>query len=244
MAVWYATSALTCRATGAKVAAMLNRLSTSVVAPTSLVLVLGAATLGACVDPGKRFDDFHDRVPIVDASTVDRPPLDIANIDGGFYLAIKAINFNNTLHLYATWDVDANAATLSATFKALSAPPGVDPPPRMAVGTDLTGNSVTVDETASFVMPITGTIDGMANPISGSPLGSKVTLVGTIKDANLVCGTVTGKVCLGGAVLPNGNCDPNNPETPVEPATFAAVRVAIDALPAWPDGVTDHCPSP
>lgn len=214
---------------------MLNRLSTCVVALTSLVL--GVATFGACVDPEKRFDEFHDRVPIIDASTVDRPVVPVSDINGSFYLAIKAINFNNTLHLGATFTLNTGTNVLSATFKPLSAPPGVDPPPRVPVGALLNAMNIQVDDTASFSAPVVGTIDGMANPISGSPLGSQVTLVGTIKSVDLVCGTVTGSVCLG--------MDAPCPQAPVsvEPATFAAVRVqdaTFNTLPPLP--ATDQCP--
>lgn len=213
---------------------MLNRLSTGVVALTSLVL--GVAAFGACVDPEKRFDEFHDRVPIVDASLVDRMPLQISDIEGGeFYLAIRAVNFNNTLHLLATWDLNLNEATLSGEFQPLSAPQGDDDPPRLPVGTKLTSASVPVDDTATFVAPIAGTIDGQANPISGSPLGSQVRLVGTIRTADLVCGTVMGTVCLGTPAP----CDPG---VSVEPATFAAVRVTAADWRLPNDQITVACP--
>lgn len=208
---------------------MLKRLSTSAVT----LLVAGAA-LGACVDAKKRFDEFDERVPVVDASLVDRPNLDIADIDGTWYLAIKALGSN--LHLFVTWDItiSGDTATLTGSYQPLSAPPGVDPPPRMSVGAVLTQGTVAVDATASFSAPITGTFDGMANPISGSPLGSQVTIVGTIKSMDLVCGTLTGSVCLGA----NAPCGSG---VPVEPATFAAVRAAdVNSLPALPP--TDRCP--
>ncbi|HVV83225.1 MAG TPA: hypothetical protein VHE35_09095 [Kofleriaceae bacterium] len=210
---------------------------------TSVAALVAVVGLGACVDAKKRFDEFDDRVPVVDASTVDRPIVPIADInshDGdGFYLAIKAINFNSTLHLYATWTlVMGDSPTLAGSYQPLSAPPGVDPPPRMPVGNPLASVAVPVDETASFTAPVTGTFDGMANPISGSPLGSQVTLVGTIKSTDLVCGTVTGTVCLGA----DAPCTATNGATPVEPATFAAVRVTdVTSLPAV-DAIMDHCP--
>ena len=208
---------------------MLKRLSTSAVT----LLVAGAA-LGACVDAKKRFDEFDERVPVVDASLVDRPNLDIADIDGTWYLAIKALGSN--LHLFVTWDItiSGDTATLTGSYQPLSAPPGVDPPPRLSVGAALTANNVPVDDTASFGAVVVGTFDGDANPISGSKLGSQVTIVGTIKSTDLVCGTLTGSVCLGADAPCQGG-------VPVEPATFAAVRVTnITSLPPLPP--TDRCP--
>ena len=87
---------------------MLKRLSTSAVT----LLVAGAA-LGACVDAKKRFDEFDERVPVVDASLVDRPNLDIADIDGTWYLAIKALGSN--LHLFVTWDITISGDTATLT---------------------------------------------------------------------------------------------------------------------------------
>ncbi len=211
---------------------MQKALSTSAV--TLLVAVAG---LGACVDANKRFDEFNNTLnPVVDASTTDRPMADIANIDGTWYLAIKALGTN--LHLFVTWDIDLNASPvkLNGTYQPLSAPPGVDPPPRLSVGAALTANGVTVDSTASFAAAVVGTFDGMANPISGSKLGSQVTINGTIKSVDLVCGTLTGTVCLGSDAPCQGG-------VPVEPSTFAAVRVTnITSLPALPP--TDQCPDP
>lgn len=212
---------------------MQKALSTSAV-----TLLIAVAGLGACVDARKRFDEYDNRVPVVDASTVDRPPLQIADINGNWYLAIRAIGFSNTLHLFVTWDLTINgdSATLTGTYQPLSAPPNVDPPPRLPVGAALTSATVNVDGTATFSAPVVGTFDGMANPITGSQLGSQVTVVGTIKSTTLVCGTVTGTVCIGAPA-------PCTPGASVEPATFAAVRVTdINSLPALPP--LDHCPDP
>lgn len=214
-----------------KFAAMLKALSTSAV--TLLVAVAG---LGACVDAKKRFDEYDNRVPVVDASTVDRPPLQITDITGDWYLALTPINYNNTLHLFVTWTltISGDTATLTGSYQPLSAPTD-GPPTRLPVGTPLTSASVSVDETATFSAPVVGTFDGMANPITGSPLGSQVTIVGTIKSASLVCGSVTGTVCIGSDA-------PCTPGASVEPATFAAVRVTgVNALPPLPP--LDRCPA-
>ena len=211
---------------------MQKALSTSAV--TLLVAVAG---LGACVDANKRFDEFNNTLnPVVDASTTDRPMSNIANIGGDWYLAIFALGTN--LHLFVHWDIDlaASPVKLNGTYQPLSAPPGVDPPPRLSVGAPLLANDVPVDDTASFAAAVVGTFDGMANPISGSKLGSQATINGTIKSMDLVCGTLTGTVCLGADAPCQGG-------VPVEPATFAAVRVVdITHLPALPP--TDHCPDP
>ncbi len=148
-------------------------------------------------------------------------------------LAIKTLG--NNLHLFVTWDIDLTACpvTLNGTYQPLSAF-NENPPRRMPVGAALTGNNIVVDDMASFDSPITGTFDGMANPISGSRLGSQIHLVGTIRSTDLVCGTVTGTICLG----TNAPCQPG---VSVQPATFAAVRVAnVNTLPALPP--MDACP--
>ena len=210
---------------------MLKGLSTAAAA-----VAFAVGGLGACVDAKARFDEFGDRVPIVDASTVDRPNLDIADVNGTFYLALRAVNFNNTIHLGATFTltVDGPTGTIAATYQPLSSF-NEDPPQRRVVGGLLNSAAVAVDETASFAAPVVGTIVGEANPISGSPLGSQVTLRGTILSADLVCGTVTGTVCLG----MDAPCDPG---VSVEPATFAAVRVpSFTELPALPPTVA--CPN-
>ena len=220
---------------------MLKRLSTRAV-----TLLVALTALGACVDAKKRFDEFDDRVPVIDASTVDRPTVPISNIDGTWYLAIKSLGSN--LHLFVTWDITitGTTATLDGTYQPLSASqdPQV-PPPRMSVGMALTNQDGMVDDTATFTAPISGTFDAMANPISGSKLGSKVSLVGTIKSADSVCGTLIGVVCLGGDVGPGGACTDGASEVPVSPATFAAVRVnSIAEIQAMPLPPTDRCPAP
>jgi len=203
---------------------MLKGLSTS-----AITLLVAGVGLGACVDAKKRFDEFDDRVPVIDASTVDRPTIPISNIDGTWYMAVKALGVN--LHLFVTWDITINGttATLNGSYQPLSAPPGVDPPPRMSVGAPIVGNNVMVDDTATFTAPITGTINGMANPISGSDILSMVNLVGTIKSTTLVCGVVTGQITVGSPI-------PSGPDW-----SFAAVPAAdLDHLPALPP--TDRCP--
>lgn len=216
---------------------MLKGLSTSAV--TLLVALTG---LGACVDAKKRFDEFDDRVPVVDASGIDRPTVPIADIDGTWYLAIKAVG--NNLHLFVTWDVTVNGATgtLDGTYQPLSAF-GEEPPLREVVGELLTANGVIVDDTASFEAPLMGKIDGRANPISGSdiyPEPPTTKLVGTIKtDGTLVCGVVTGAICVGGPPPCGGAGQPAR--LPLDGATFAAVRApAVNMLPALPP--TDRCP--
>jgi hypothetical protein len=155
-----------------KFAAMLKRLSTS-----AITLLVAAAGLGACVDAKKRFDEFDDRVPVVDASLIDRPTTPIANIDGTWYLVVKALGAN--IHMFTTWDITVSGATgtLSGTYQPLSTKP-VETPPRLPVGNPLTANGVVVDDTASFSAALVGVLDPAANPLTENLLGSQVTLVG------------------------------------------------------------------
>jgi hypothetical protein len=209
---------------------MLKRLSTAAVAA---VVAIGG--LGACVDAKKRFDEYDDRVPVVDASTVDRPAIPISNIDGTWYLAVSAVGTN--LHLFVTWDVEVTGVTgtLDGTYQPLSAF-GEDPPQRRVVGSPIIANDVVVDDTASFAAPLSGEIDGQANPISGSDLFPETPdtkLMGVIKTADLVCGTVTGAICVGGPQPCGGNGEPAR--LPLNGATFAAVRVTdVNSLPPLP----------
>ena len=111
------------------------------------------------------------------------------------------------------------------------------------VGAPLVTNDVVVDDTASFEAPIMGRIDGRANPISGSdiyPEPPTTRLVGVIKtDGTLVCGVVTGAICVGAPPPCGGAGQPAR--LPLDGATFAAVRApAVDMLPALPP--TDRCP--
>lgn len=216
---------------------MLKRLSTSVA-----TVAVAVGFLGACVDAKKRFDEFDDRVPPIDASLVDRPPLEIADIDGTWYLAIKALGAN--LHLFVTWDITiaGDTASLDGIYQPLSAE--VENPPRLVVGEALNSVDTPVDETATFRADVRGTFDGAANPLTHNPLGSWATVVGTIKSGELVCGTLEGHVCVGGPAGANGACGAAS-MLPVTGSTFAAIRVAnAAAIPPLPLPPLDHCPDP
>jgi hypothetical protein len=213
---------------------MLKRLSTSVAA-----VAVAVGILGACVDAKKRFDEYDDRVPVIDASTLDRPTVPISNIDGTWYLSVSAVGTN--IHIFATWDIDINGATatLDGSYQPLAAAedmPGV----RRAVGAPLVANDVAVDDTASFSAPLMGKIDGMANPLTGSdlyPESPGTNLLGVIRSADLVCGTVSGAICVGAPC----NNDPPPSRIPLTGATFGARRAsAANMLPA----MLDHCPDP
>ncbi len=207
---------------------MLKHLSTS-----ALTLLVAAAGLGACVDAKKRFDEFDDRVPVIDASLIDRPTVPLSDINGTWYLVVKALGAN--IHMFVTWDLTINGpvGTLDGTYQPLSTKP-VDMPPRLPVGGPLTANDVAVDDTASFTAALMGILDPAANPLTENLLGSQVNLVGNIKSMDLVCGTPSGSICVGSPAPCMGGI-------PVEPGTFAAVRVTgVNALPALPP--TDRCP--
>lgn len=217
---------------------MLKGLSTSVVGAAVAV-----GCLGACVDAKKRFDEFDDRVPPIDASLVDRPPLDISDIDGTWYLAIAALGTN--LHLFATWDITIGdtTATLTGMYQPLSAQPP-ETPPRLPLLPVLSSAETAVDDTATFEAEVRGTFNGMANPLSGSQLGSWVTVIGTIKSGQLVCGSLAGHVCVGTDAGANGDCGVGS-KLPVTGFTFAAIRVsAVGDIPNMPLPPLDHCPDP
>lgn len=182
---------------------MLNSVSTR---PVRAVLFAAAVLpVIACVDPKGRFDEYDERLPHIDASTIDSPMVDeIPNIDGDWLLALDpAIAMGSFVQIKVTWDVTATADTgvLDGSYQPLvtwgNTPP-VDAPGRVPVGAALVANDVPVDNTASFSAHLVGILPGNANPISGTMYDIDVTLTGTIQSENVVCGTSAGSV--GGVV--------------------------------------------
>jgi hypothetical protein len=88
-----------------------------------------------------------------------------------------------------------------------------------------------VDAAGAFTLDFGDTmVTGMANPITGSDIAATLSLQGTIQDANLWCGSVTGMV--------------TSPITQdLMGSTFAAVRVEATDPASLPTDVLSTCPA-
>lgn len=178
---------------------MLNAVSTR---PVRAVLFAASVIPAlACVDPKGRFDEYDERLPHIDASTIDAPMVDeIPNIDGDWLLAVDpSIAMGSYVQIKVTWDVTAtgDTGTLDGSYQPLvtfgNTPP-VDGPGRVPVGDAILSNDNAVDNTASFAAHLVGILPGNANPVSGTMYDIDVTLNGVIQSEDVVCGTATGTV--------------------------------------------------
>lgn len=198
---------------------MLKALSTG--GARALLATVGAITLVACVDAQKRFDEYDERLPHIDASVIDAPMVDqLPDIDGDWLLAVDpTVAAGFYVQMRVTWDLTATGATgtLNGSYQPLrtyTLPP--DSPDRTPVGAAIVANGTAVDDTASLAVHLVGVLPGMANTVSGTMYDVDITLNGVIRSADSVCGTVTGTV---------GPLD-------VSGSTFAAIRVPGATLPA------------
>lgn len=203
---------------------MVKRLSTGLSAAALLV------GLGACVDAGKSFDDFEDRVGTTDANTTDRPPSAIHNITGTFLVSVHA-GFETSndpayyVQLLVNWTLtDGDSPTLDGSFTPLCVNSACtlmreQIPPAMT-------HVAPVAADGTFLQRIQGTLPGGANPLSGSPQPMDGTLDGSILDENTACGTVSGMVA--GIDLAG--------------STFGAIRVT-DTTPANLPPPVATCPN-
>ncbi len=203
---------------------MVKRLSTGL---STAALAFG---LVACVDAGKSFNDFGDRVGTTDANTVDRPPSSIHNITGSFLLSVHA-GFETSndpayyVQLLANWTlVDGDTVTLDGSFVPLCVNTACTEM-RAQIPPALT-NVAPVAVDGTFAQALSGTLPGGANPLSGTQQPLMGTLQGIILDENTACGTVTGTVA--GIDLTG--------------STFGAIRVTDTAPASLPPPVA-NCPN-
>jgi hypothetical protein len=203
---------------------MVKRLSTGL---STAVLAFG---LVACVDAGKSFNDFGDRVGTTDANTVDRPPSSIHNITGSFLLSVHA-GFETSndpayyVQLLVHWTlVDGDTPTLDGSFVPLCVNTACTEM-RAQIPPALT-NVAPVAVDGTFAQALSGTLPSGANPLSGTQQPLMGTLQGVILDENTACGTVTGTVA--GIDLIG--------------STFGAIRVTDTAPASLPPPVA-NCPN-
>lgn len=203
---------------------MVKRLSTGL---SAAVLAIG---LVGCVDAGKSFDDFGDRVGTTDANTVDRPPSSVHNITGTFLVSVHA-GFETSndpayyVQLLANWTLTEGASvTLDGSFTPLCVNASCTEL-RAQIPPALT-NVAPVAADGTFAQPLVGTLPGGANPLSGTMQPMNGTLQGVILDENTACGSVTGTVA--GIDLTG--------------STFGAIRVTDSAPASLPPPVA-ICPN-
>ncbi len=179
-----------------------------VMAAVSTTLTLG------CVDARSSYDDFAGR--LVDAGNDDVDGAIVSSlpdVDGHWLIAVRPnlpedriIQFDATLDLTAitenTGEIDISATPLT-----------VDD--RTPIGDAFVATAQPVSSDASFDAPFVGVLPAEANPVSGSNAPVDAVLVAEIRDADFLCGELTGTA---GAL-------------PLEGTTWAAIRITGDTLP-------------
>jgi hypothetical protein len=186
---------------------------------TRFAIVLAAVsttlTLG-CVDARSSYDDFADR--LVDAEPfqdVDGMVVtSLPDVSGRWLISVwpinipddKIIQFDTTLDLVG---VTENTGKLDISAHPLSVAE------REPVGNPFEADDEAVGSDASFDAPFEGTLPGAANPISGSNASVDAVLIGELRSADFLCGTLTGTA---GTLTLDGS-------------HWGAVRITDDTLP-------------
>lgn len=181
----------------------------SLAACTSFTLLVG------CVDARGAYDDFGDRLPDAAGGDVDGSIVsELPDVDGEWLIAVRPnLPEDRIIQFRATLDITAvteNTGTIDVSAQPLTVAD------RTAVGELLTATDVAVASDASFDAPLTGTLPGPANPVSGTDAEIDAVMVAQIRNADFLCGELTGQA---GAL-------------PLAGTTWAAVRVTGDTLPA------------
>jgi hypothetical protein len=189
----------------------------SCIRPGCAVLAVTLATaLGACVDPGKRFDDFTERVVDAQTARIDGSG-GLFEIDGEFLLAIVPVFApNNTLRFAVTSDItiDGSSGMLTLSFQALAADKCDEGNGGNEVGDPIpTDQPVAVNEGGAFTLiHEDATVAAEANDVTCGPIRADLELTGQIRDENMFCGDVAGHVY---EPLPNE----------LEGSSFGAIRI-------------------
>jgi hypothetical protein len=177
-------------------------------------LLAAAATLLGCPDTQERLDEFENRIPdakvvvVYDAAVVNEIP----DITGTALLSIRVAFASVNVQTRVDWTLTkvGEGGSIDMTLRFLHAQN------RTVVGDPLTINDVVVDNTASFTTdPVTVAIPVEANPLGNAVSAENLVLTGTIRTADLTCGSVSGVV------------QPVN--VPLTGSTFGAVRATPGA---------------
>jgi len=161
----------------------------------SIACLALALALGACVNPGGKFDDFVDRIPDATPEPDGSILLEIPDISGRFFIGLASVvDVDLPILFIAENTLHANpdgSATLDSTIQPL------DYTTLMPAGEALVFAGVPISMTGQFDLTkaTTTVVEGTANPITGTTLTlSTITLLPTIKGEDLYCGQVTGNV--------------------------------------------------
>jgi hypothetical protein len=187
----------------------------SCIRPGGAVLALTlVSALGACVDAHSRFDEFTEHVVDAQANRIDGSG-GLFEIDGEFLLAIMpSISPNSTLKFAVTADItiDGSSGSLNLTFQPLAAEKCDEGNGGNEVGETIVATDLPVDDGGSFQLTHDGVmVTSLANDVTCTDIVANLVLDGLIKDADMFCGDVSGRVTTTGSNL--------------EGSTFGAIRI-------------------
>ena len=183
-------------------------------------LAIVAPGLLGCVDPGKRFDDFNERV--IDAGPAG-PSCEgaLQDINGEFLVTLAPGFFpDRLLQFIATVELTTGAGTGTADFsfqpiyaeicaENMGEPEMTGTP----VGDPLEATGVEIDGAGAYeFMFDEAQVDGRANAVSCGAILADITLTGIIQSPDVWCGEASGMV---------------KAPTPanLEGSTFGAIRI-------------------
>lgn len=173
-----------------------------------------ALALGACVDAHDRFDEFGARVIDAQANQIDGSGA-LAEIDGEFLLTIQpGFDANHFLRFVVTSEItiDGSTGTLDLSVQPLAAERCDEGNGGNEVGDAIVANDLEVNESGAFELMHDGVMVTMlANDVTCSDIVANLVLNGLIKDEDLYCGEVSGRVLTTGSDL--------------EGSTFGAIRI-------------------
>lgn len=187
--------------------------------------VVAAAAASGCVDAKGKFQEFDDRVGTTDASTIDRPPSQIYNINGTFLMAVEAAfaqgDYVQYIATYTMTEQPDGTALVDASLQHLRVHQA-NPDRHIAECPPGSGTACTPLTATGMVVSSDGTFSGRfaagigvpglpaeANPLSGTNQPIDAVLLSGMVSADLVCGDVTGEVA----------------GLPLAGSTFAAIRI-------------------
>ncbi len=191
---------------------------------TGFLALAGFVLVAGCTDTKGKLNRFLD-----ETADVRTPPPDtsvgggtIADVNGTFLLALEAtiapglpLQFLTTVKF--TEDAAGGGGTLDLDLQPLALDLGSTTSPRTPVGDPIVAHGVPVAADGSWVADLgTVAVPGAANPLTGSDISANVVLHGVIQSADLMCGTVTGKIF-------------SPIQSDLAGSTFAAARVPPEA---------------
>jgi hypothetical protein len=99
---------------------------------------------------------------------------------------------------------------------------------REPTGDPIVTEDIGVNQAGEFAMPVQGTVDGTANPITSNDLVVDIVMHGIIQSTDVWCGTITGMV--------------TNLDLVLDGSTFAAIRIEPGTAAADLPAPVSICP--